>query len=168
MKRKITAISIIITAVVIIIAFSHSVFEYTEKNQNIIQDIEKDFFGDEIYSELQIECTADDREAIQPVLDFADKAFSYLGDGDKYELFGELGKYCYNDYTGNTHITSERHNIYFLTAKLNDETGYLWVEYFHEGHSESNEFTTIRDRKSRWTLEKTDGKWVVSDILEHP
>lgn len=166
MKIKITAISIIITAIVVVISFFNAVLEYTEKSQNTEQIIEEEFFGTEIYSELQIECTADDREAIQPILDFADKAFSYLGDGDKYELFGELGKYCYNDYTGNTHIASERHNIYFLTAKLNDETGYLWVEYFHEGHSESNEFTIIRDRKSRWSLEKTDGEWVVADILE--
>ena len=166
MKRKIIAISIIITAVVIIIAFLHSVFEYTEKNQNIIQDIEKEFFGDEVYSELQIECTAEDREAIQPVIDLADEAFSYLGDGDKYELFGKLGKYCYNDYTGNIPVASEKHSIYFLTAKLDNETGYLWVEYFQEGYNKSSEFITARNRKSRWTLEKLNGEWVVSDILE--
>lgn len=168
MKGKITAISIIITAVVITIAFFNFVFEYTEKNQNIIQDIEKEFFGDEIYSELQIECTAEDRTAVQPVIDFADKAFSYLGNGDKYELFGELGRYCYNDYTGNISVASEKHNIYFLTARLDNDTGYLWVEYSQEGYNKSSEFIAARNRKSRWTLEKLNGEWIVSDILEHP
>ena len=125
---------------------------------------EEDFYGKETYAELQIECTAEDRAAIQPVLDFADEAFSYLGDGDKYELFGKLGLYSYNNYKD---VVSENHGIDFLTAKLDGDSGYLWIEYFQEGYDETGELTTGSwSIKSRWTLEKSNGEWVVTDVLE--
>ena len=127
---------------------------------------EEDFYGKETYAELQIECTAEDKEAIQPVLDFADEAFSYLGGGDKYDLFGKLGVYSYNNYKD---VVSENHEIDFLTAKLDGDSGYLWVNSWQNGYDAAGEVTTgCGIHKSRWSLKKTDGEWVVADILEHP
>ncbi|MCM1024494.1 MAG: hypothetical protein NC395_10615 [Prevotella sp.] len=127
---------------------------------------EEAFFGEETYAELQIVPDFEDRTAVQPVLDFADEAFSYLGDGDKYELFGKLGEYCYNDRKG---VVSENHVIDLLTVKLDGGKGYLWVRYYHEGYDETGERATgAWEIKSRWELEKINGEWVVANILEHP
>ncbi len=165
MKRK-TVSKIIFAAVLFAILALLFLLMIGEYLQPKAYQWEEDFYGRETYSELQIKCTAEDREAIQPVLNLADEAFSYLGDGDKYELFGKLGLYSLNNYKD---VVSEKHGIDFLTAKLDGGSGYLWVEYFHEGYDETGERTTGSwEIKSRWTLEKTDGEWIVSDILEHP
>lgn len=168
MKRKTISIIIfvLILAVILAIAF-FIVGDYLQQKYDYqAYQWEEDFYGKETYAELQIECTAEDRIAVQPVLDYADEVFSYLGDGDKYELFGKLGIYSYNNYSD---VVSETHGIDFLTAKLNGDSGYLWIKYFQEGYDETGECTTGSwECKSRWSLKKTDGEWVVSDILEHP
>ena len=161
MKRK--AISVVIFVGIIIILLDLFCIAAEEYDKKINISCEEAFFGEKL-SELQTEAAIEDRIAVQPVLDFADEAFSYLGDGDKYELFGKLGRYCYNDYTG---VVSEKHGIDFLTAKLDGDSGYLWVRYFREGYYETGERTTgAWDCKSRWTLKKSNGEWVVADILE--
>lgn len=161
MKRK--AISIMVFSgivFILLIIFCIAAEEYGKK-MNI--SCEEAFFGEKL-SELQIECTAEDRFAVQPVLDLADEAFSYLGDGDSRELFGKLGWYSYNNYSG---VVSEKHIIDFLTAKLDGDSGYLWIKYFQTGYDETGEsITGAWGVKVRLSLEKTDGKWVVSDILE--
>lgn len=168
MKRKTVSIIIfvLILAAILAIAFLIIGENLQQKYDYQAYHWEEDFYGKETYAELDIECTAEDRISVQPVLDFADEAFSYLGDGDSYELFGKLGLYSYNNYRG---VVSEEHNIDFLTAKLDDDSGYLWIKYFQEGYDETGECTTGSwECKSRWSLEKSNGEWVVSDILEHP
>ncbi|MDE6595149.1 MAG: hypothetical protein K2K44_03980, partial [Oscillospiraceae bacterium] len=93
MKRKtISVIFFVGIIIILLVIFCIAADEY-DKKINI--SCEEAFFGEKL-SELQIEAAIEDRIAVQPVLDFADEAFSYLGDGDKYELFGKLGRYCYN------------------------------------------------------------------------
>lgn len=163
MKRK--TISIIVFAGIIIVLFVLFFIAADEYDKKMNISCEEAFFGEKL-SELEIECTPEDRIAIQPVLDFADEAFSYLGDVDSHELFGELGIYSYNNYSD---VISETHGIDFLTAKLNGDSGYLWIKYFQEGYDETGERTTGSwECKSRWSLEKINGEWVVTDVLEHP
>ena len=163
MKRKTISIIIFVGINIILLVLLCIAAEEYDKKINI--SCEEVFFGEKL-SELQIECTAEDREAIQPVLDFADEAFSYLGDSDKYELFGKLGRYCYNNYSD---VVSEKHGIDFLTAKLDGDSGYLWVNSWQNGYDASGEVTTgCGMHKSRWALEKLNGEWVVANVLEAP
>lgn len=131
---------------------------------------EEEFFGKKTYAELQMGVSFSDRKAVQPVLDFADEAFAFIvaTDEDKKEAeekFGKLHIYCL------THddVVSEAHAIDFLSAKTDGNSGYLWVQYSQEGYDKNGKCTCGAWRiKSRWTIEKIDDKWVVTDILEHP
>lgn len=168
MKRKTVSIIIfvLILAAILAIAFLIIGENLQQKYDYQAYHWEEDFYGKETYAELDIECTAEDRIAVQPVLDFADEAFSYLDGGDEHELFGELGRYSYNNYRD---VVSEEHNIDFLTAKLDGDSGYLWVNSWQTGYNAAGESITGSGKhKSRWSLEKSNGEWVVSDILEHP
>lgn len=117
---------------------------------------EEEFFGKETYAELQMGVSFSDRKAVQPVLDFADEAFSFIvaTDEDKKEAeekFGKLHIYCL------THddVVSEAHAIDFLSAKTDGNNGYLWVQYFQEGYDKNGDRTCgAWGIKSRWTIEK--------------
>ncbi len=131
---------------------------------------EEEFFGKETYAELQMGVSFSDRKAVQPVLDFADEAFSFIvaTDEDKKEAeekFGKLHTYCLT----NDDVVSEAHAIDFLSAKTDGNNGYLWVHYYREGYDKNGDCTCgAWGIKSRWTIKKIDGEWVVTDILEHP
>ncbi|MBQ8824666.1 MAG: hypothetical protein IJZ64_05470 [Ruminococcus sp.] len=132
-----------------------------------IHEYEKEFFGEETCEELKEKCTKNDKDIVQPILDTAEKAFSYLGDENLIENnFGILGKYSLASYKD---VISETHKIKFLTAKLDENSGYIWINYSQRGYDINGKIICgSRDINTRWSLEKIDNKWVVIKTKEAP
>lgn len=137
-----------------------------EMQENCIEE----FFGKETYAELDKTCTPEDEAALQPVLKLAEEAFSFHGtEEEASELFGELARYSvFAEAPEDEKTVSERHEIKFLTAKLDGDSGYMWVKYSQRGFNKENEITYGSGAESRWTLSRVDGEWVVTEVREAP
>lgn len=171
MKRKLIKSTIVILAFAVLIAAAIVIEKgfnaYDYYTMGAGANWEEEFFGKETYAELKKACSAEVFEALQPVRDLAEEAFSYLGNDrdEAYEKFGKLGRYSIS----HEGLFSESHTLDFITARLDGNSGYMWIKYSREGYNETGErITGCWNSKARLTLEKIDGEWVVTEILEHP
>lgn len=131
---------------------------------------ELEFYGEEIYSELRIEMTPEDRAELQPLVDDIEAALSavYEPDTDADSKYGKLAHYSFAR-DGFGAVSSETHELEVLTGKTDGNTAVLWIRYNHTGYNADGErITSCSVNTSRITAEKTDGKWTAVRIMEHP
>ena len=73
--------------------------------------------------------------------------------------------YCMTDEDA---VTVEA-DVKFVTAKLMNDTGYLWVEYTQLGYDKKGKLTCgSSEIKSRITVVKFDEEWEAVNIKEAP
>ena len=171
MKRKSIKLIIIIlvfavpVSAAIVIEKGFNAYDYYTMGAG--KNWEEEFFGKETYAELKFACSDEDFEAVQPVLDLAEEAFSYLGNDkdEAYKKFGKLGYYSIS----HKGLFSESHTLDFITARLDNNSGYMLIVYSQTGYEKNDKLLCGSGGvKARWTLEKTDSEWVVTKTLEHP
>ena len=157
-KCVITGIVSSVASVLLVCLFIAAVENYDNRyNVNYLEA----FYGSEVYAELDVPCSTEDLKEILHVLDFAEEAFSHIGEDKR---FGKLARYCVRD-----DAVSESHTLGFITAALDGESGYMWVMYSQACFDEHGEiFSGSGSVTSRWELKKANGKWTVTDIWEHP
>lgn len=172
MKHKLIIVILVSAALIFFsIVIAKQIKEYDDYYRDA--NWEEDFYGKETYAELKKACSAEDLEALQPVLDLAEEAFSCV-DTDQDEAKERFGKLYIYTYYYNGSVCSEFHVLDFITAKLDGDSGYMWIQYVKRGYDETGECITGsggiggHEVKSRWTLERIDNEWVVTGILEHP
>lgn len=110
-----------------------------------------------------------DRKKAKEILNQAEMAFSDISHTyeENQETYGLLGRYAF---TKDYNATFEKHMIKLLSAHLGKDKGYLWIEYDQQAYGEDAEVVSgSSDIQSLWTVEKDEnGKWVVTNIKEHP
>lgn len=159
MKRCVLTgiISAVVSAALVYVLFAYAEYEDSKHNANYLED----FYGSEVYGELDVPCSTEDLKELLPVLDFAEEAFSHIGEDER---FGELSRYC-----ARADSASESHTICFITAALDGDSGYMWVMYSKSCFDENGEtLSGTGSATSRWELKRTNGEWTVTDIWEHP
>lgn len=120
------------------------------------------------YEEL-FKLSAPDGEVKDQILQQAEEAFAFVGGESDCAAFGALSRYCTDDpAAAKTEFTLEH-----LAGKTGDTEGYLWIAYTHsvydaDGALLSSSGSEEQRILSRWTVEKTDAGWKVTEILEHP
>lgn len=129
---------------------------------------DESIFGKSLYATISHEASADEINAVQPVLNAAENVFKYTGDIDLADgSVGALKRYYYS-YDGSENITSVDLDLNLVTAKLNRSDGTVWVIYSVIRYSESGEIVNGSvDILSCWQIKNNDGDWVVVDIIEH-
>lgn len=120
--------------------------------------------------------TPDDRKIATEILNYAD-IYVFSDTSHTYEenleLYGELGRYPFDshhfDEKNERKALYETHSIELLSAHIDENHGYMFVEYSQQAISEDNEVVSgCWDIVSLWEIEKnSEGKWVVVDIIEH-
>lgn len=130
----------------------------------------RDYYG-ESFDELYVINTVDG-DLTDPIVKQGRKALKFIGSEQECEAFGLLSRYCTDlrSYPDAAHATGE---LELLTASVKGNSGYLWVAYFHKVYDVDGELchgSGTEDERilSRWTIEKIDGTWTVTKILEHP
>lgn len=126
---------------------------------------DKAYFGEQ-YIQIIYPTTIGDYIIAGKVLKDADEAFSaFVTSEQAEEKYGALGRYCI------THqdAVSEKHDIDFIAADFDDNTGYMWIKYSQEAHDDQKELTYGSwGILARWELEKVNGEWKVITTKEHP
>ena len=129
------------------------------------------FYGSETIDELKTSGTQKDRDAVTPVLEQAENAFSAIVPTNEVrtERFGKLARYAWSleDYP---EIVSEKHKLKLYTAHCEGNTGYVWICYSQMAYNDTGKaLSGSYDILSRWEIHKdVHGKWHVTQIREAP
>ena len=128
----------------------------------------KDYYGDS-YNELLRPTPLAGYIAGKQVISQADKAFSSFLDRQSAEAsFGVLGRYCIHT-DSHPDAIRQTHNLHMLSAHTNHDSGYVWVRYTSKAYKQEGTMVTGSSNVySRWTIQRQDGTWVVTNIQEHP
>ena len=132
---------------------------------------ELNWFGEETYSELHENCSDEDINELQPLLDDIEHAFSsiYATTEEAKKDLGKLWVFSVN----RDDAAREEHQIYFITGKVSGDNAYLWIKYWQRVYDATGkEIMGSGSQKEmikvRITAEKQDGKWVATKTMQGP
>lgn len=131
----------------------------------------KAYFG-EVYSEL-FELKSPDKTMKKTVETQAEEAFSFVGSRQEAEeRFGALAGYCalVEQYP---EAVSVDFTLDILAGDTEGNTGYLWVAYTQRIYDAEGELLAASGSEdhrclARWTVQKTEGVWQVTEIRQNP
>ncbi len=129
---------------------------------------QKDFFGPSVYSTIEYQMTDEDRATVSPVMSTAEKVFAYTGKkADADPSVGALARYFH--FSDEIPFSTVEYNLQLITAKVDRSSGYMWVVYSDKQYDQDGKNVSgSANILTYWELKKTDGKWNVVDIKEHP
>lgn len=159
MKKRVIRTIIIIVGSLIVVGILRTAVIY------FVNIFSKDYFGDK-YIEIIYPTSIGNYITAKQVINEADTAFSTITNVNKpAENLGNLEIYYITD----DEAVNEKHDIDFISAKFQENNGYIWVRYYSEAYDKNGEITSGSwNILSRWELEKVDGKWIVTSIIEPP
>lgn len=153
--------------ILLIIACSLYAFRYMSLDREFHHNIKT--FGEETYKEIF--SLQDTKKAAQPIMDFAEEAFSFVGtEAEAADRFGLLGRYSCTD----PKAVAEAHGLDYIVSLIGEEEGYIWVAYYRAaldpgGEAISASGTENHRILSRWTVERHGPDiWTVTEICEGP
>ncbi len=144
-------------------------FVHSNSLSNEFGDTER-WFGeqlDEIYDLHDI-----DDDITEPLLKQGKEALSFIGTKEECDAFGLLSRWCISlDYYPDA--DSVKATLDCIAAKAEDDTGYMWVAYTQKALDKNGELVCSSGSKderilARWSIEKIDGKWCITEIKEGP
>ncbi|MBQ1546701.1 MAG: hypothetical protein IIZ59_04135 [Clostridia bacterium] len=130
--------------------------------------VDKEYFGEQ-YAELLRPCLISDRIRLRDITAKIDEAFSCV-EYDSYEdavpRFGEELAWRTQH---RPETVSEWHTLTVITGHISGDNAVLWIKYSDEGYDIDGNLTHGSwDILTRFTAEKQNGEWVVTDSKEHP
>lgn len=129
----------------------------------------EDFFGKEVYSEIDYKANEEELEIGQTVVDQATKVFNYLGaEEEADQTVGALTRYYYFSYHPDTKTVDA--NVELITCKKVDGQYHVWAVYTVERYDEHNQVTNgSAGILTLWTCQVDDnGNVKVIDVKEAP
>lgn len=126
-----------------------------------------DYYGD--YYEELFALSTPDNDMKKEAMTAGSAALEFVGSETEREAFGLLSRYCASQ-PGAQKAEAE---LEVLAGKTDGNTGYLWIAYVQriydaEGNLLAASGSSEERILARWELEKLDGTWKVTEILEHP
>lgn len=164
MKKKAIIISVI--ALLIILVVNFPVYRLI-----VLSGFLPDYYSKEEIQKAMYIGTPWDRAAVKDVMELANQAFSDCGhcEAENDNKYGELSRFASSSDIYPETVKTE-YSLKLWSAHLGETEGYLWVYYSQEGITAEGE-TDYGSYAiaSLWRVERdTDGKWIVTDIKEHP
>lgn len=129
------------------------------------------FYGQTLYSEIDYECTAYEADVALTILNRAHLVAEYTGAAqDAEDQLGDVGaldKYYYFD---TKDAVTQEVNFKFITCKITDIGGHLWVATTMLRYDENGNRTPGggRDILSLWYIKEENNEWHVVKTLESP
>ena len=122
-----------------------------------------------MYSEILYKCTNEEKSAVGPIMERAEDIFSCIkSKNDMNDKTDALSRYYFDK-----EMASEEHMLGFITAKLEEQTGMMWVAYYRKGFNSNGKIVTGSGSESekvlaRWKLKQINDSWIVIDVNEAP
>ena len=125
-----------------------------------------------VFRTLNHTLTEEERQAVRPVLEKAESVFRYIGTEAEADLsIGPLARYYHFAEDGNPDIAKIDLTLNLITAKIDGDEGYMWVEYCIDSYDSKGELcysSGSEEEKilSYWEIQSIDGNWEVVRIIE--
>ena len=123
------------------------------------------------YEEL-FSLSTPDRDMKEEILRQGEEALAFIGSDEDCAAFGALAPYCTDteSYAGASKV---EFTLEDLAGKTDGDESYLWVAYTQrvydaDGNLLRGSGSSQERILARWSVKKLDGRWVVTEILEHP
>lgn len=164
MKRRIIAVIAIIVLIIAILIYFFPVYRYFELAS-------MNYYSNNQIAKAMYIGSKEHRTEAQPVLKLAGEAFAdinHTGEDNK-KAYGILARYA-TDIDDYNNAAYDEHSLKLWSAHLGEKEGWIWVCYSSEifnkdGHTLKGSW----DIPSLWKVEKdNNGKWIVTEIIEHP
>ena len=151
-----------------LIVFAIGLYVYLCQSINAEFESYKEFYG-EAYDELYSLSNAD-KDVRSEIHALGKEAFEFLGTQEECDAFGKLSRYCVN-LTQMPEAARCGYTLDLIASGAQGDVGYIWVAYTQtvcdaEGNVLSSVGTEDARCLSRWTIQKIDGKWTVTDTQE--
>lgn len=126
------------------------------------------YLDEDTYSEIF--ALSDNSDEAEPILKLGREAFSFNGSEEEAEArFGPLS--CYRCTAASQEFTLDH-----IVSEFDGDSGYVWVAYTRYGYNADGSLAYDhfahdqegRRSLSRWSVEKQNGAWVVTEIVEAP
>lgn len=127
----------------------------------------EEYYGKEKYSEIDYRCSEDEAEVGNMIIETAYQVVNYTGLEENAEReigdVGALEEFYY--FKENTQIKHQYGDFQFVTCKINENRGTVWVIVTVKRYDENEKFLSgIRDNPSRFEIEKQGEKWIVTNV----
>ncbi len=112
--------------------------------------------------------SAEDRREAREVLKDAEAAFTDTSHTEEQceKLYGELSRYVPPK---DESLDKVKYTLDLWSAHLDETEGYIWVYQSSEGYNKDGERVFGSEKiPALWKVAKIQGKWVVTNVKEHP
>ncbi len=145
--------------------------------QNCVSDIYKeyqypneDFFGKELYSEIDYKCSEYELEIANMVIDRAKEVSDYIDIMENAESkLGDVGALSRYYYFNSENAVMQDVDFQIVTCKINSDEGHVWVVYNLVRYDKEGEpINSCSDILTLWNIEKYGDEWRVVQVREAP
>ena len=164
-KKKIIALIAVILLLILIGLYFFPVYRLSELS-NSSAGISF-YTKDEIKKCLYIGSAEDRREA-KKVLKVAEAAFTDMKhtEEESEEIYGALSGYVPPK---DTNLASVEYTLVLWSAHLDETEGYIWVYQSSQGYDKKGNLVFGSEKiPALWKVVKKQGKWIVTNVKEHP
>lgn len=172
MKKR----TIWIICVLIFVLLAILILKYKENNKisalyEKYQYPNEDYYGKDLYSEIDYECSEYESEVGKMIVDKAYEVAHYTGTEQRAETemgdVGALDRYYYFD-TKDAQI--QEASFQFITCKITGNEGHVWVEttiirYDKDGENAGG---GGREMLSLWNIKYQENEWHVMEVFDTP
>jgi hypothetical protein len=173
MKKKliISVICLLFFALAVIVILRYKGKNHMSELYEKYQYPNEDFYGKDLYSEIDYECSDSETEVGNMIVDKAFEVANYTGTEQDSETemgdVGALSRYYYFD-TKDAH--TQEADFQFITCKITGNEGHIWVGATILRYDENgkNAGGGGRDMLSLWYIEYQENEWYVVKVLDTP
>ena len=125
----------------------------------------EEYFGKEVYRQIDSPCTEEKRKDVAQVLSAAEYVFRYTGDA----AHSDKSVGALKSYYRFSEAASVDFSVKLITTKNDGRSGYMWVVYSANGFDRNgNLIYGSSNILAKWDIQKKSGQWVVVKIDEAP
>lgn len=161
----------LIFVLLVIIILRYKEKSYTSELYEKHQYPNEEFYGKDVYSEIDYEFSEYESEVGNMMIDRAFEVARYTGTEQEAETeMGDVGSLSRYYYFNSKNTYTQESDFKFITCQITENEGHVWVETTVLRHDKNgeNDGGGCRGALSLWRIENRDNEWYVVRASDGP